>query len=710
MERNVISKGKTVEQAVDRALALLGAKKEEVSIEVIDSENRGFLGLNSKPAVVKVSLLATSIPQPTTFVPPVDIHGEMIPASLDGRVIGMTELTGSTANSSTSTLTELAAGLPEHAPSKNIQEEGKIWVAEGRICINIPAGGSLPIIDAFKSEDVVINGRTLLAGQSAAVSGEDSIEVKLDSETKDAIWQLDIAKDGMTATLKIEPGYCIVNYLVDTEPDTRLMLRVAQKKIPAAIDPEVIYQQLTDLNIIFGIDQSVIEVACRADKAGSFVIASGRAPIHGHDGMFELKTNDTARKVQPKLRENGTIDYRETREFPSILEGEMIGTIIPAYPGTDGIDIYGNRVQAPAVHDIQIVPGKDVMLSEDKLSAIALKSGMPSPNKQGRLIKLSIIPKLMHNGDVDLATGNIHFQGDVEISGAVQDTMQVEAEGNIRVRGNVNMAQITAGNSLIVHANILSSKVVVGQLQLFHGQVAPMLMYLREQTELLKKAVRQVSGASAFKLNDMNQTGLAPLFQVLFQGRFKWMMEQLQRLMTLEEQYQSTLKEEWTRYFNEIRTGFMHKESSHFRTAEDLEGFIRRTNYLYTMAVTPTLERNFARLHYIQSSTVRCGGDIIVEKGTYNAHLHCEGRLEAIGALRGGTYYAAEGMILQEGGSPGTGSTRLHVDAKGKIKAGKILAGTTIQVGERIYQFAEDAEHVIAQLDENNQLVWKGRE
>ncbi|WP_458122149.1 flagellar assembly protein A [Paenibacillus sp. Z6-24] len=699
-----------MEQAVDRALALLEVSKKEVSIEIIDSENRGFLGLNSKPAVVKVSLLAASAAQPAVPNSSVNFHSGMGSVSSNANALEDAVQIQSVSPAPETMRTDLSQDRQDSGLPFEIKEEGKIWITNGQINVNVPAGASLPIIDVFKSGDILINGVELLAGQSAAVSKEDHVEVRLTDESKDPSWQLNIDADRMKASLQIEPGYRMVRYLMDAEPATRLILRVAQRKEPIEINPQLVYEQLAAKEIIFGIDAAAIESACRAGNEGNFVIVTGRSPIHGNNGVFQSKTDSAARKVQPKVRDNGTIDYRETREFPSVLEGELIGTILPSHPGADGMDIYGNVIQAPAVYDLQIIPSKDVRLSDDGRSAFALKAGMPSQTRNGHYIKLSMIPRLMHSGDVNLATGNIHFQGDVEISGAVQDTMEVEAEGNIRVRGNINMAQIIAGNSLIVHANVISSRVTVGQLQLFYGQVAPMLIYLREQVELLKQAVRQVSRASAFKINDMNDTGLAPLFQVLFQGRFKWLLEQLQRLIKLEEQYQPVLKEEWISYFQEIKIGFMNKESSPFCTAEDLENFIRRTNYFYTLAVIPATETNFARLHYVQNSTVCCGGDIVVEKGAYNAHLHCEGRLEAVGALRGGNYYAAQGMVLQEAGSPGTGVTRLHVDAKAQIQAKKILEGTTIQIGERIHQFVKDADHVIIRLDENHQIVWNGRD
>jgi len=50
--------GKTVEEAVEAALRVLGARREEVEVEVLEEGSKGFLGLlGSRQAKVRVSLL-----------------------------------------------------------------------------------------------------------------------------------------------------------------------------------------------------------------------------------------------------------------------------------------------------------------------------------------------------------------------------------------------------------------------------------------------------------------------------------------------------------------------------------------------------------------------------------------------------------------------------------------------------------------------------
>ncbi len=48
--------GRTVEEAVERALAALGASRDEVEVEILDAGSRGVLGLGARAARVRVTV------------------------------------------------------------------------------------------------------------------------------------------------------------------------------------------------------------------------------------------------------------------------------------------------------------------------------------------------------------------------------------------------------------------------------------------------------------------------------------------------------------------------------------------------------------------------------------------------------------------------------------------------------------------------------
>ncbi len=55
MNKSVITTGKTIEEAIEKAVAELGVSRENVQIEVLERPKSGFLGIGSAPAKVQVS-------------------------------------------------------------------------------------------------------------------------------------------------------------------------------------------------------------------------------------------------------------------------------------------------------------------------------------------------------------------------------------------------------------------------------------------------------------------------------------------------------------------------------------------------------------------------------------------------------------------------------------------------------------------------------
>ncbi len=57
MRRQIEQEGKTVEEAMKQGLQTLGLSEAEVTVEIIEREKSGFLGIGSKPAKVRLTAL-----------------------------------------------------------------------------------------------------------------------------------------------------------------------------------------------------------------------------------------------------------------------------------------------------------------------------------------------------------------------------------------------------------------------------------------------------------------------------------------------------------------------------------------------------------------------------------------------------------------------------------------------------------------------------
>ena len=94
-------KAKTVEEAIELALAEIGAQKSEVEIEVVEEGSKGFLGIGGKDAVVKVTYNPDSEKRAKDFLNKIfeitkedvtvesEIDGEILKINLSGPDMGI---------------------------------------------------------------------------------------------------------------------------------------------------------------------------------------------------------------------------------------------------------------------------------------------------------------------------------------------------------------------------------------------------------------------------------------------------------------------------------------------------------------------------------------------------------------------------------------------------------------------------------------------
>ncbi len=64
MEKTIISTGKTIDAAVEAALAKLGMERSSVSVQILQQPKSGFLGFGAQPAKVQVTYEVPDAPKP----------------------------------------------------------------------------------------------------------------------------------------------------------------------------------------------------------------------------------------------------------------------------------------------------------------------------------------------------------------------------------------------------------------------------------------------------------------------------------------------------------------------------------------------------------------------------------------------------------------------------------------------------------------------
>lgn len=234
-------------------------------------------------------------------------------------------------------------------------------------------------------------------------------------------------------------------------------LEVRLEIVPAfggkAVTEMQVLNALAEQKIRNGIDKSAIDLNSRE----VMVIARGSDPVDGEDSRFESLIPDVQDK-RPKINDDGSVDYFEIGAFITVETGDALMRRFPPTNGTNGVDIYSKSIMA--------TPGKVLEYSSrmkgaeldanDRDYLIAANGGQPEIIDRG----MQVIP-VINLENADLTTGNIDFDGTVNIKGDVMEGLSIFATGDVIVAGMTEGAEIQA------EGNIVVQKGVIGRGKLF---------------------------------------------------------------------------------------------------------------------------------------------------------------------------------------------------------------------------------------------------
>ena len=123
--------------------------------------------------------------------------------------------------------------------------------------------------------------------------------------------------------------------------------------------------------------------------------------------------------------------------------------------------------------------------------------------------------EFVYDGNVDVRSGNIRFDGDVRIGGDVENSMFVGATGKIFIGGAVQKATVEAGASAIIEGNVLSSTVTVGMQEVLEEELAEQLNGLLSYLERIKDTILQIIQIRGVRPEEVDASELKDLVRVI---------------------------------------------------------------------------------------------------------------------------------------------------------------------------------------------------
>ncbi len=232
-------------------------------------------------------------------------------------------------------------------------------------------------------------------------------------------------------------------------------------------------RMLERAGVVVGLDAEALEwltseLADPSFEVADAVIARGIAPEAGEHGRVELLF---AAGIQPgHLRDDGTFDFHDRELLKPVAAGEVIGRVWPARAGKAGQLVDGTRLEPLTVTEASLTLGEGAELHESG-EIRARRAGVVS----SKGASIDVVDRVVHEGAVDLRSGDLHMKGSLVVQGDVLGSFCVEASGDIEIRGSVEGSVHAGGNLQIqrgIRGSLASSVTAEGDLSAQQAEYA----------------------------------------------------------------------------------------------------------------------------------------------------------------------------------------------------------------------------------------------
>lgn len=254
-----------------------------------------------------------------------------------------------------------------------------------------------------------------------------------------------------------KPGRVIVGYKIDAKVEVKisddfLSARLyitapeggalpSSKELVEVLNMQEVSLKLVDKKMI--VDLVHKSKIVNPGESVDVVIATGRAPKHGKNTQFKCLL-DKVTDRRPNERDDGTLDYYDLGEIPSIEANCELMRQIPVVPAVNGRSVTGHELKARIGKKLKFnkCKGAEVSPDDPELLVSTIK-GQPVITNRGISIENVHVVK-----NVGLHTGHIDFDGSLVVKGDVASGMKINVTGDVQVFGMVENACIDAGGNI----------------------------------------------------------------------------------------------------------------------------------------------------------------------------------------------------------------------------------------------------------------------
>ena len=247
-----------------------------------------------------------------------------------------------------------------------------------------------------------------------------------------------------------------------------LNIRASEDKMSAAIivfemrhysDPafklskDFMEEQLQLNGIKFGFNDDILadmeDAFSKRANLNTKVVAHGKPAVVGAEPYLHFVYKDSPLATEA----DGPINIRDAQQRTIVHKDQFFGEVRYAKPAETGTTVLGRSI-APADGPPLTISVGDGVEEREPGKFYASSDGVPQLEENN----LKIAKMLVHEGDVNLKSGNIYFDGPVEIKGSVEAGSVVRVRGPLKIHGSIIGAFVSSKEPIEVVESIVTGE------------------------------------------------------------------------------------------------------------------------------------------------------------------------------------------------------------------------------------------------------------
>ncbi|MDR0986684.1 MAG: FapA family protein [Ruminococcus sp.] len=252
------------------------------------------------------------------------------------------------------------------------------------------------------------------------------------------------------------PEDCVVTVDINTNNSVAAMKITPPKFGGKDLSLELVRKALADAGVTHGLNEDNITNAVKKFQFNTdIIVAAWTPPEDGIDGTIRWKF-DRESSGTPIEDDQGNVDYKNLGTVRNIYKNTVLAEITLPTDGTPGTDVRGNTLMPKPGKKASYTVGTNTAVSEDGKRITSTADGALVYKSNTFHIEHEVVIKT----NIDFATGNIEFIGDIVINGDIMEGFNVTSmSGNVLIKGGVYGGTVKAAKNITIKKGANHSKI-----------------------------------------------------------------------------------------------------------------------------------------------------------------------------------------------------------------------------------------------------------